>query len=255
MSILARIRDSKALRVFVGMKLVALLAIAFSLEGGLSVGDRMAVAEEKKKEEPKKEEPKKEEAKKEEPKDDGKVRKSFLSNLLELPSLEGDKISKEELGQYLEIAERKKRQIEERLAVLKKQEEQLRGLETNIDGKLKRLDEERTFFQQTIQEEKTKKGERLDKLVTMYAKMEPKKAAPIMEKLDKDLVVDLFKALPQKQITAILEAMSPDKSVQISEYYGRVRSTREYDVLKEMNKSLLAELDKCKAFPASAPSE
>ena len=96
---------------------------------------------------------------------------------------------------------------------------------------------------------------RLDKLVTMYAKMEPKKAAPIMEKLDKDLVVDLFKALPQKQITAILEAMNPEKSVQISEYYGRVRSTREYDVLKEMNKSLLAEFDKCKSLPASTPAE
>ena len=178
-----------------------------------------------------------------------KSRLSFLANLLELPSLDAEKPRKEEIGKYLEIAERKHRQIEERLAMLRKREDQLKGLENSIDDKLKRLDEERRFFSQTIQQEKNLKGERLDRLVTLYAKMEPKKAAPVIEKLDKDLTVELFKQLPQKQVTAILEAMTPDRSVTLSEYYGRVRSTREYDTLKEMNQSLRKEFDDCKGMP------
>jgi hypothetical protein len=84
--------------------------------------------------------------------------------------------------------------------------------------------------------------------------MEPKKAAPVIEKLDKDLVVELFRQLPQKQVTSILENMSADKSVAISEYYGRVRSAREYDILKEMNQSLRKEFDDCKGMPKDAPA-
>jgi len=181
----------------------------------------------------------------------GQARKSFLSNLLELPELHPETMKREELGKYLEVAERKKQQIEDRLAGLSRREEQLKGLEGSIDEKLKRLDEERRYFAQTIQKEKDLKSERLEKLITMYAKMEPKKAAPVLEKLDKDLVVELFKALPQKQVTAILEVMAPDKSVMISEYYGRVRSAREYDVLKEMNQSLRKEFDDCKGMAKS----
>jgi flagellar motility protein MotE (MotC chaperone) len=147
------------------------------------------------------------------------------------------------------MAERKKQQIEERIEVLKDRESQLKGLEASIESKIKTLDEERKYFAQTIQKEKDLKNERTEKLISMYAKMEPKKAAPVVEKLDKDLAIELMKQLPQKQVTAILEVMSPDKSVELTEYYGRVRSAREYDILKEMNQSLKNEFDDCKGMP------
>lgn len=178
-------------------------------------------------------------------------RKSFLSNLLELPTLEPEKAQKEELATYMNIIERKQKQVEDRLQMLTNRESQLKKLEGSIDEKLKRLDDERRFFAQTIQQEKELKGERIEKLVTMYAKMEPKKAAPVFEKLDKDLVVELFKQLPQKQVTLILEGMAADKSVFLSEYYGRVRSAKEYDLLKEMNTSLRKEFEDCKGLPAT----
>lgn len=186
-----------------------------------------------------------------EPKDQP-TRKSFLSNLLELPALETDGIKKEELATYMNIIERKQKQVEDRIKMLQDRENQLRRLEASIDEKLRRLDEERRFFAQTIQQEKELKGERLDKLVTLYAKMEPKKAAPVFEKLDKDLVVELFKQLPQKQVTLILEGMNAEKSVSLSEYYGRVRSAKEYDLLKEMNSSLRKEFEECKGMPKIA---
>ncbi len=177
------------------------------------------------------------------------IRKSFLSNLLDLPSLDTETAKKEEIATYMNIIERKQKQVEDRLSMLTNREGQLKKLENSIDEKLKRLDDERRFFSQTIQKEKELKGERIDKLVSLYAKMEPKKAAPVFEKLDRDLVVELFKQLPQKQVTLVLEGMSADKSVSLSEYYGRVRSAKEYDMLKEMNTSLRSEFDQCKGMP------
>jgi flagellar motility protein MotE (MotC chaperone) len=264
--VIDHLRTPRVWKALLAVKLTALAVIWLLVNGGLQLGDRDIVAAEEKKDgdkakaadvaadAPAAADHAGEAAKPAAPKDEGKskTRKSFLSNLLELPELNPEGAQKEELGKYLEMAERKKRQIEERLDLLRKREDQLKGLEHTIDDKLKSLDEERHFFGQTVQQEKDLKGERLDKLVAMYAKMEPKKAAPVMEKLDKDLVVALFKAMPQKQVTAMLEAMSPDKATQISEYYGRVRSTREYDVLKEMNQSLRKEFDDCKGLPKTA---
>ncbi len=178
-----------------------------------------------------------------------KDRKSFLDDLLDLPDLDPKSAKKEEIGRYLSLAERKKQQIERRVDTLDKREKQLKKLEAEVENKIKKLEEERMFFAQTIQKEKEIKEERLKKLVSLYAKMEPKKAGPVFENMDKDLVVSLFKNIRQKQITAILENMDPQKSVEITEYYGRIRSGREYDLLKQMNESLLDAFDECKGMP------
>lgn len=180
-----------------------------------------------------------------------KKRKSFLSDLFELPKLDPKKARKEEVGKYLDLADRKGKQISEREMMLTKKEQQLKDIEKSIDEKLVKLDEERKFIAKTLQQEKDLKGERLDKLVELYDKMEPKKAAPQFEKIDQDLAVALFKRLKQKQVTTILELMNPDKSVAITEYFGRVKSGKEYDLLKELNSSLKKEFQDCKGMPES----
>jgi flagellar motility protein MotE (MotC chaperone) len=68
--------------------------------------------------------------------------------------------------------------------------------------------------------------------------------------MHRDLAVGLFKLIEQKQITKILEAMSPAKAVELSEYFSRIRSAREYDVLKDVNQSLKAEFEECKGMQA-----
>ena len=183
-------------------------------------------------------------------------RKSFLDNLLNLPDLDPNKLKREEISHFLTLAERKKKQVDERLVMLKAREAQLIKLEDSIDQKLKKLDEERRFFAQTVQQEKDMKGQRLDRLVELYDKMEPKKTAPIFEKMDKDLVVALFKRLKQKQITTVIEFMKPEKSVELTEYFGRIRSSKEFDLLREMNVSLRKEFADCRGMaPPEDPEE
>lgn len=183
------------------------------------------------------------------PADEGAKRKGFLDDLLTLPTVNTEGMKKDELGRYLTLMERKQSQIENRLQVLRGREEQLKSLEASVDRKIQKLEEEMNFFQQTIQKEKQLQGERLDKLVEFYQKMEAKKAAPVFEKLDKDLVVSLFNRIPQKQTTQILSLMQADKSVELSEYYGRIRSAKEYELLKEINTTLRKEFEECKGMP------
>lgn len=179
-------------------------------------------------------------------------RKSFLSELFELPKLNAKKVEKAEIGKFLDLAERKERQVSERTKQLSRREEQLKALEKSIDEKLTKLEEERKFIAKTLQQEKDLKGERLDKIAELYDKMDPKKAAPAFEKLDKDLAVALFKKLKQKQVTTILEAMPPEKSVELTEYFARVKSAKEYDLLKELNDSLKREFQDCKGMPVAS---
>ena len=241
------------LKGVIALKVVLLLGIWIAMDPRWNFGDVDATAAEDEKTE--EDSTPTEEAEKAAPtRAKTKNRQSFLTNLLELPTLDPESIKKEEVGRYLDLAERKKRQIEERITLLKSREDQLKSLEMSIEDKLRRLEEERKYFAQSIQREKELKGERVKKLITFFQKMEPKKAAPMFEKMDKDLVISMFKEIPQKQITTVLEQMQPDKSVELSEYFGRVRSAREYDLLKEMNKSLLSEFEECKGM-VKAPSE
>jgi len=179
-------------------------------------------------------------------------RRSFLSDLFELPKLSAKKSKKEDVGKYMDMAERKERQIAERTTQLAQREEQLKSLEKSIDDKLGKLEEERKFIAKTLQQEKDLKGERVDKIAELFDKMDPKKAAPAFEKLDKDLTVILFKKLKQKQVTTILETMNPDKSVELTEYFARVKSAKEYDILKELNESLRKEFQDCKGMPTAS---
>ena len=180
-------------------------------------------------------------------------REGFFHGLLELPNFNSDKAKREDAARYIKIVERLQGQVRDRLELLKSKYGQLKDLEDQIDLKLKKIDEEMAFFQTTIQKEKEIQKDRLDNLIDFYVKMEPKKAAPIFEQMDKDLRVALFQKMKKKQVTAILENMAPEKSVEASEYYGRIFSGREYDLTKalNLNNSLKAEFDrKCKTVDA-----
>jgi len=241
-------QNKNFIRNLVFAKLALVVLVFAATQGWIQVGDRSLIAADQAGPQDKsnatKDAEESTDAKDEKVADEGK--KSFLTDLFELPKLDSKNAKKEEIGKYLDMADRKEKQIKAREAMLAKREEKLKALEKSIDEKLQKMDEERKFIAKTLQDEKDLKGERLEKLISLYDKMEPKKAAPQIEKLDKDLVVGLFKGLKQKQVTTILEAMNPEKSVEITEYFGRVKSGREYDLLKELNSSLKKEFADCK---------
>lgn len=231
---------SRFFKILVGIKILIAFVTLLVVTQKIYIGEIRLTAEEAK--------PTSVDPKLEAPKSN-QSRKSFLDDLLNLPALDPNKARKDDVGRFLTLAERKRAQVDERIAVLEKKEQQLVKLEQSIDRKILKIDEERRFVAQSIQQEKDLKGERLTRLIDLYDKMEPKKAAPLFEKMDRDLAVALMKALKQKQVTTILEFMDPEKSVQLSEYFGRVRSLKEYDLLKELNQSLRQEFQECRGMP------
>jgi flagellar motility protein MotE (MotC chaperone) len=250
--------SKKFFRTLIGAKLIVVFLSLALYQGWIQLGDlpTFAEAEKSSSKDPKTDtsntkpsEDPEEKSASDAPKKEESQGKSFLADLFELPKLDPKSARKEEVGKYLDMADRKDRQLKEREAMLQRKEKQLREVEKSIDEKLVKMDEERKFIAKTLQQEKDLKGERLEKLISLFDKMEPKKAAPQIEKLDKDLVVGLLKGLKQKQVTSILEFMNPDKSVEITEYFGRVKSAKEYDLLKELNASLKKEFAECKGMP------
>ncbi len=176
-------------------------------------------------------------------------RKSFLDDLLTLPEINTENLKKDEVARYLSMIERKQTQVESRIQLLTKREEHLKRMEIVIDQKIEKLQAELEFFKSSQQKEKELNEERMTGLVDFYKKMPAKKAAPLFEKMDKDLVVALFKRIPQKLTTEILSLMEPQKSVELTEYFGRIRSGKEYEMLKEVNVALKEEFAKCRGLP------
>jgi len=222
-------------RALVGLKLTLLGLFLLVQYGKINIGELSLFAEETKANDemraPEENQPKDQE----------------IHQLLEIPKISDDSPqSKETLGRYLDFADRKRQEIIKRLEFLEKRETFVKSLEQKIDKKLQQLDDERKFFAASIQKEQDLKKDRLDRLIELYDKMEPKKAASLFENLDPDLAVAMLKSLKQKQLTAILEKMTPDKATKLSEYFSRNKSGTEYEMLKEMNASLKETFNECK---------
>lgn len=227
-----------------GVVLAALLAAWHDIDMPIWLGERPAFSEEK--EASAGDEIEVPEVGAEEGQKPDQPAKSLIDELLYLPKLDRKALTKDQLARYLDMLDRKKLQVETKITALKAEHKRLKGLEQDVAGRIDKLQEELKFFQQTVQKEKSFAEERLTKLIAFYQKVPPKKSAPVFESLDKDLVVSLFNGLPQKQVTKILALMNPEKSVEITEYYGRVKSAKEYLLLKEINKELSDTFKKCR---------
>lgn len=245
--------SQNAIRLLLVVKLVVIAGVLLHTNGGFYIGDRSATAADDEAK-PSQESPKvavnaSDDVPVVSDEDGNKGRRSFLQDLLNLPAVQPESLKKEEIGRYLNLIEKKRSQVEDRLSLLEKREVQLKGIEKVIETKIRKLEDEMRFFDESLQKEKKLNDERLEQLVEFYKKMPAKKAAPVFEKLNKDLIVALFNKIPQKQTTEILGLMNPEKSVEISEYYGRIRSGNEYEMLKEMNTELRQQFDECKGMP------
>jgi flagellar motility protein MotE (MotC chaperone) len=104
----------------------------------------------------------------------------------------------------------------------------------DVEYRLKKIEEERRLLEEVLQKEKKIKEDRVKQAVEFVANMEPKKVAPLMDSMDRDLVIVLLSKLPARQVTKVLENSTPAKATQFLEYYTRIRSGREFEMLKEL---------------------
>lgn len=67
-----------------------------------------------------------------------------------------------------------------------------------------------------LKEKKKNEQERLDKLVKIYSRMKPEKAAEIFTSLDEETILDLLMNLKEEQAAAILAALPPKEAAKYS---------------------------------------
>lgn len=124
--------------------------------------------------------------------------------------------------------------VEEKLVRLRVATQGLEAVRAEANEKLALTRQEKQLLDETLQKEKTVKQERIEQALAFIEKMEPRKAAPLLESMDRDLVIELFKRLKPKTVTKFLESMSPRKATEHMEYYTRIRSGREYELLRDL---------------------
>ena len=127
-----------------------------------------------------------------------------------------------------------RKEVEQKIEKLNVAKQAYDRSKSDVETKLKRIEEERKLLEESLQKERKAKEERLSETLEFVAKMEPKKAAPLIEGMDRDLVMQLLRKLPPRQVTKLLESVSPKKATELLEYYTRIRSGREYELFREL---------------------
>jgi flagellar motility protein MotE (MotC chaperone) len=151
-----------------------------------------------------------------------------------LPSIPEGNIKTSDAIRIREELELIRKDVEQKIARLEEVKTAYDKSKENVDLELKKIEEEKRLLDETLQKEKNIKEARLKETVDFVAKMEPRAVAPILESMDRDLVMALLTKLPQRQVTKILQSMAPPKATQLLEYFTHIRSGREFEMLKDM---------------------
>ena len=130
-------------------------------------------------------------------------------------------LSSQSLGENAEILERKRAEIEMERRQLERERKQLAALKQEIQAKIARLSEIQDSIQRQLDEQKTILDNKIKHLIKIYTTMAPKKAAALIEKLDMEIIIELFSTMKGEHVGQILPHVSAEKAAKISERLAR----------------------------------
>lgn len=100
---------------------------------------------------------------------------------------------------------------------LKAREAELKELEQQVQGKIKRLEEIEAAVKNDLASYKFVSSERIKHLVKIYSSMKPGAAANLMNNLDTDVAVEVFLGMKGDIAGGILSYMEPVKAAGITQ--------------------------------------
>ena len=129
--------------------------------------------------------------------------------------------SSKNLGENAEVLERKRAEIERERRQLERERKQLAALKQEIQEKVVRLSEIQDRIQKQLDEQRTILDNKIKHLIKIYTTMAPKKAAVLIEKLDMEIIIELFSTMKGEHVGQILPHVSAEKAAKISERLAR----------------------------------
>ncbi len=128
--------------------------------------------------------------------------------------------------ELLRSMEEQKRRLEAQEKELTQKRQDLLALQAEIDQKMTALQKLRQEFEAQVAAEKARHNERIKHLVALYSNMKPQAAAAVMEKLDFDIAVEIFRQMRGREAGKILAQINPDKASRISKMLSEAPPTK-----------------------------
>lgn len=110
-----------------------------------------------------------------------------------------------------------KKQVEMEREKLVRDQERLEAMKAELDAERAELQKERELYEKTSVAKNTDEVNRLKKLASVYGSMKANEGARIMETLDDQLCLNIFKYMNEdRQKAKILAAMTSEKATRLS---------------------------------------
>jgi len=126
----------------------------------------------------------------------------------------------EQIIKALEEIERKKEMILEREQELARMEEHLLLQEKELREKADELLALKNEIEDYLEKSAAERDNRIKWLAQVYEKMRPEEVAPIIEKLDGELALEILSRMDQRQVGRVIEAMKTENAVKLAQKLG-----------------------------------
>ncbi|MCX7816609.1 MAG: hypothetical protein N2317_03740 [Syntrophales bacterium] len=114
------------------------------------------------------------------------------------------------------VLEKKLKEVEDREANLRAQEQALLALKREIEGKIDQLMNLEKRIEQKLEVEKEEETKRYKQLAKIYESASPVKAAAILEKLDTKTAAGIAMNMKRDKAGAVISAMNTAKAIEIT---------------------------------------
>lgn len=138
----------------------------------------------------------------------------------EFPHVSFELLKGEELRKLQESIEMKMEELEKKEEGLVGKEKELSNFEKELKGKDEELRQKDIALQERIDAFNNREAN-LNRMATLYQNMSPVKSAAILQNLDDQIVIDIFRRMEEGIVSAILMQMDPQKAAVVSRKMSR----------------------------------
>lgn len=135
-------------------------------------------------------------------------------------SLAGKGIESVEERRLLLSLQKEKEKIEEREKKLDMKEIELKTLTQEVDKKLEEIKKQRKFLEELLGERDEVRKKKIRALSKIFEKMDPEKAAPILNTLEDDLAIGVLEGMKSKSAGKLLSRLETEKAARLSVYFA-----------------------------------
>ncbi|MBW1712530.1 MAG: hypothetical protein JRJ59_05240 [Deltaproteobacteria bacterium] len=119
--------------------------------------------------------------------------------------------------ELLRSIEQQRLKLEAREKELQERAQKLEKLQKLVNEKMAALAQMRQEFEAQVAAEEARQNKRMKHLVDLYSNMKPKAAAAVIEKMNEEIAVEIFRLMRGREAGKILAYVNPDKASRISQ--------------------------------------